>query len=94
MTPVFSILAVAFAAFCFWLTVRVVNRKERWAKWTAGAVVVCLPFLYVLSVGPAHRMGGNLSKSEKTTISRFYSPLELTPSPIFDAIVWYARQWD
>jgi hypothetical protein len=25
-------LAVAFAAFCVWLTVRFVNRRERWAK--------------------------------------------------------------
>jgi hypothetical protein len=47
-----STLAVAFAAFCVWLTVRIVNRRERWAKWTL-AVVVGLPVLYVASFGPA-----------------------------------------
>jgi hypothetical protein len=25
-----SILSVAFAAFCVWLIVRIVNRRERW----------------------------------------------------------------
>ena len=52
MTLILSALAVAFAAFCVWLTVRIVNRKERWAKWTA-AVVIGLPALYGLSFGPA-----------------------------------------
>lgn len=45
-------LAVAFAAFCVWLAVRVINRKERWAKWTLIAVLG-LPVLYVASFGPA-----------------------------------------
>ena len=39
MTLFLSTLAVAFAALCVWLTVRIVNRRERWAKWTlAGAI--------------------------------------------------------
>src|SRR5437868_6452046 len=46
-----TILAVAVAAFCVWLTVRIVNRRERWAKWTLAAAA--LPVLYVLSFGPA-----------------------------------------
>jgi hypothetical protein len=46
VTILLSTLAVAFAAFCVWLTVRIVNRRERWAKWTL-AVVVGLPVLYV-----------------------------------------------
>jgi hypothetical protein len=32
-------LVAAFAAFCVWLTVRIVNRSERWAKWTAAGIV-------------------------------------------------------
>src|SRR5437899_2862266 len=40
------------AAFCIWLTVRIVNRRERWAKRTLAAVVG-LTVLYVLSFGPA-----------------------------------------
>lgn len=47
------ILVVAFAAFCIWLGVRIVNRHERWAKW-AFATVKSVPILYVLSVGPAN----------------------------------------
>ena len=52
MSIVLSSLAVAFAAFCVWLTVRLVNRRERWAKRTLAAVIL-LPVLYVLSFGPA-----------------------------------------
>src|SRR5436190_1964410 len=52
MIILLTILAVAFAAFCVWLTVRIVNRRGRWAKWTLAAVVG-LPVLYVASFGPA-----------------------------------------
>src|SRR5262245_39771496 len=34
MTLLLPTLAASFAAFCVWLTLRIVNRKERWAKWT------------------------------------------------------------
>jgi hypothetical protein len=40
MAPALSIFGVAFVAFCLWLTVRVVNRRERWAKWTLVAALV------------------------------------------------------
>ena len=53
MTILFASLGVAFAGFCVWLGVRIVNRRERWAKWTLAAVIVGLPVLYVLSFGPA-----------------------------------------
>ena len=52
MAIVLSIFGVAFAASCVWLKVRIVNRRERWAKWTLAAVL-SLPVLYVLSFGPA-----------------------------------------
>src|SRR5580765_2198488 len=39
MATLLSTFAVAFAACCVWLTVRIVNRRERWAKWTLAAVV-------------------------------------------------------
>lgn len=38
MTIVLPTLAVAFAAFCVWLTVRIYNRRERWATWTLAAL--------------------------------------------------------
>lgn len=51
MTFLLPTLSVAFAAVCVWLTVRIVNRRERWAKWTLAAAMV--PVLYVASFGPA-----------------------------------------
>ena len=47
----FAVLGVAYAALCVWLMVRIVNRRERWAKWTAVGLVA-LSVLYVLSSGP------------------------------------------
>jgi len=44
MTSVLPALAVAFAAFRVWLTVRIINRGERWANWTL--VVLVVPVAY------------------------------------------------
>jgi hypothetical protein len=55
MSGALLVLAVAFSAFCVWLTVRIVNRRERWAKWTAVALIVAL-IAYPLSIGPAYWM--------------------------------------
>ena len=52
VTIILPTLAVAFAAFCVWLIVRIVNRRERWAKWTLAATLA-VPVLYVASFGPA-----------------------------------------
>jgi len=52
MATALSIFGVAFAAFCIWLTVRIVNRRERWAKWTL-TMAAGLPMLYVASFGPS-----------------------------------------
>jgi hypothetical protein len=51
MAIALAIFGVSFAAFCVWLTVRIFNRRERWAKWTLAAVVG-VPMLYVASFGP------------------------------------------
>ncbi len=45
------VVGVAFAACCVWLTVRIVNRSEKWAKWTAVAVLLLAT--YPISFGPA-----------------------------------------
>jgi hypothetical protein len=50
-----AVLAIANAAFCVWLAVRVYNRRERWAKWTL-AVAVGVPLIYFLGLGPVMRM--------------------------------------
>jgi hypothetical protein len=47
VTILLPALAVAFAAFCVWLMVRIINRRERWAKWALAAVVgLGLPLMY------------------------------------------------
>jgi len=52
MSIVLPASVIAFAALCVWLTVRIYNRRERWAKWTL-TTVISLPVLYVASFGPA-----------------------------------------
>src|SRR5262245_31992187 len=47
------LLAIAFSACCLWLAVRVINRRERWAKWAFAVMVVTALFGYPLSIGPA-----------------------------------------
>src|SRR5258707_10714891 len=69
-------LAVAFTAFCVWLAVRIVNRKERWAKWTL-AVTLSLPILYVVGFGPACWLASEdkMSPPVGRAVCRFYGPL-------------------
>ena len=50
MSIVKPALSVAFAVFCVWLMVRIVNRRERWAKWTLAGLAVLAA--YPLSLGP------------------------------------------
>jgi len=45
MTIVLPALAVVFAAFCVWLGVRVFNRRERWAMWTAAATLCAVALI-------------------------------------------------
>lgn len=95
MTILLAVLAVAFAAFCVWLTMRIVNRRERWAKWTAVGLPVGLVLLYVASFGPACW----LTKRDPTTFDRiaprFYWPIGWVswrgPQSVRKAISWYAK---
>jgi hypothetical protein len=93
MAIALSIFGTASAAFCVWLTVRIINRRERWAKWTL-AVVVGLPVLYVASLGPACWLTSRID-SGAGTISKVYRPLRWTfdsgPFPSLGmATEWYA----
>jgi len=89
MTP--TILAIAFAAFCVWLTVRIVNRRERWAKWMLAGVIG-LPVLYVASFRPAcwAVRNGQLSRE---TAALMYSPVIARDMPRFAvrAALWYGE---
>lgn len=56
-----------------WLAIRIVNRRERWAK-RALAVLTCVPVLYVLSFGPACWLA-NRGMLNHLRIADVYSPL-------------------
>jgi hypothetical protein len=70
MAIALSIFGVAFSAFCVWLAVRIVNRRERWAKWTAATVLVAL-VMYLTSFGLLIK----LPESIITRIAWFYQPV-------------------
>lgn len=73
MAVVLSIVGTAFAALCVWLIVRIVNRRERWAKWTLAGVLG-VPMLYVASFGPACWISSRVQPSGKI-VSAFYAPI-------------------
>lgn len=90
-------LAVAFAALCVWLSVRIVNRRERWAKRTAWALAFGLPVLYVASFGPACWISSYVldegDDSEARTVSTIYEPILCLswrgPSLVKESLTWY-----
>ena|SRR5579864_1831371 len=80
MIILIAVLAFAFAAIGVWLTVRVINRRERWAKWTLAAVLLGVPVLYLASFGPvcwitaaAPRVGRELGSTKPWM--RIYFPI-------------------
>jgi hypothetical protein len=74
------IAGVAVAALCVWLTVRIVNRRERWAKRTA--ISIALLVLYVGSWIPAASLASWLAARSllpgwaATALSIFYLPIQ------------------
>ena len=91
MSIVLPTMTVAFAAFCVWLTVRIVNRRERWAKWTLAAVVG-LPVLYVASFGPACWITSHANAGASVN-SFLFRPLAILiddMGPVSDPLEWYA----
>ena len=100
MTIILPALAVAFAAFCVWLTMRTINRRERWAKWTLAAAVG-VPALYVVSFGPACWISSQtldrVDRIEAQTLNMIYQPiLSLAwngPSIVKGPARWYMRLW-
>jgi hypothetical protein len=92
MSMVLPVLAVAFAAFCVWLVVRIVNRGERWAKWTL-ATVIGLPVLYVASFGPACALVDR-RMVPRSTLNTVFSPCLFlvtdAPEPLGNALSAWA----
>ena len=96
---VFSALLVAYVALGVWLAARIINRRERRAKW-ALATLVSLPVLYVVSFGPACWLDSRRKPEAKSvTVSRplnmFYFPIinlvHRLDNDVGDRILWYAE---
>lgn len=101
MATALLIVGFAFAAFCVWLTVRIINRRERWAKWTLTVVVV-VPTLYSLSFGPAYWAcsdGRGRIRDDRggAIFLHAYSPIifvyQHQSGLSSDAIGWYLDLW-
>ena len=67
------IFATAYAAFCVWLIVRMINRRERSAK-LAFAAVFLLSALYFGSFGPACWISSRVEPSGEA-VSLIYRPV-------------------
>ncbi len=89
MAIIIPALAIAFAAFCVWLAVRIVNRRrERWAKW-ALVGLIGLPVLYVASFGPACWLVDRGLIARQPVFNLYYplaSAATLAPGPVSNAI--------
>ncbi len=83
-------LGAAFAAFIIWLAVRIVNRRERWAKRTAMAFIILA--MYPLTYGPACWLLSRSLLPRKPTIY-VYMPLIFVeiegPEPMKSILEWY-----
>ena len=95
---VFSVLGVAFAAYCVWLTVRIVNSREKRAIRTA--VVLVLVFVaYPLSMGPMVWLGehGYLPKAMQPVfdqaLSLVIATMRFGPPTIGRWMSWYIGLW-
>ena len=58
MSTLLPAMCIAFAAFCVWLTVRIINRRERWAMSVARITVAVGLFLvlFVMHYWPLMRI--------------------------------------
>lgn len=89
ISPVFITATVALYIY---LGVRVINRRERWAKRTLAAMIG-VPVLYIASFGPVCWLGhrGFLSGG---MIEVAYRPIAIVlrsgPPPVRKALRWYA----
>jgi hypothetical protein len=92
-------LAVAFAALCVWLGVRIFNRRERWAKRMALGLLVLALVMYPLSFGPAIRLAnhGELPDWAFHALPYIYMPLNWLANHsrwCLELLDWYLGVWD
>ena len=87
-----SIFVLAFPAFIGWLTIRIINRREKWAKRTALAL--CLALAYPLSFGPACWITSWLNVGSDS-IPVIYRPMALLikngPTDLYMPLLLFAR---
>src|SRR5579872_2385025 len=97
MTIVLQVICVAFASVAVWLGVRIFNRRERWAKWTAISIGIAT-MLYPLSLGPACWLVGD-SEIRMTIFEGAYYPIlwlarasrpPVNTGPVDKWIEWYS----
>jgi len=81
MALALSIFGTAFAAFCVWLTVRIINRRERWAKRMAVLLVVFVS--YPLSLAPAFWIHPYLPDPAQDAMRLIYEPLHWVAATLF-----------
>ena len=88
---------VALVAFCMWLTVRIINRRERWATrlavWLSVAIVA-----YPMSTGPtAWATVHGLPSITRRILNDFYTPLLIaklkSPEWSKELLDWYVDCW-
>lgn len=97
MTILILTIAIALAAFCVWLTVRIIHRRERWAKWMAGATLFAVFVVYPASLGPWFWLDSTwrIPKSFVWT-NEVYAPLRYlcrSSETVNKAFVWYLSFW-
>lgn len=91
-------VGVAFVAFLIWLAVRIINRREKWAKRLAWGVAAAV-MVYPLGYGPATWVFWQTwcPKWLENGIFWFYRPCiwlaESGPEPIQDCLAWYLDLW-
>ena len=67
-------LGAAVAALAVWLTVRIINRRERWAiRIALGLIAVSI--LYVASFGPACWISSRATNGKKSLLPFVYAPI-------------------
>jgi|GEM_PF-1665285 len=101
---VFYISAPAiFTSVFIWLVVQVMNRRDRWAKWSLAAML-SMPILYVASWPPVARLStwldshGFFPDALQGVLAIVYYPAGMTvngPAPAWlrNAMIWYLGIW-
>jgi len=92
MAIALAVSGFAFAAFCIWLGVRIVNRRERWAKRLAVGLVLLL-IAYPLSFRPGVLDHGSAAISNRGRIITNLSPTGLWPAFVRMLYVGGGSNW-